>query len=539
MTMWRRLLASRARIWIRSLAPRRRGGRRPGVAWIGLGLALALGTLVYLALVGVFQTLAAGPGTPQVGVTLLALVLGTAFAGLIVFDLHDAVSTLVSDSDLALLRRAPIAPGTMLALKLVDAMPRTVPAVAGIALPAVLAYWSVYPPPPWAWLLLPPVIAALWAIPLGLGVATALLLLNLVPARRAREGLAMLATVTLLGVWVVNALVLPRLADFERTTGDWARALEGVGRAAAFSPGFWAARALTARSHGDVAAAWVAIAELAAAAVASLALARLAADRLLDGVQARVAVPGAARRRRRRPRPPAEAPAVPRPLLRAVIQRDARLYARDWATLADVLTATVLWTLLPLVAAPLFEAPVASIARVMLLALTVGLGYEIAARAIPLERRGLAWMRLAPVSGRAWMLARYISAGALAVTLFAFGAFATVGSLGVGESDLLELLALTVPALALALATGLWSGAAFGDPDWRSARGMLTLPGRMASSALLLAQAAGWLSVAGLADAHRDALPAFTAVWLPTLLAVPSSLLLLDDAARRLQRPSN
>ena len=536
--MWRRLLLSRVRLWARALAPSRRAGRRAGVAWIGLGLALALGALVYLALAGVFQTLAAGPGTPGVEVTLLGLVLGTAFAGLIVFDLHDAVSTLVSDSDLSLLRRAPIAPGTMLALKLIDAIPRTVPAVAGIALPAVLAFWSVHPPPAWAWLLLPPVIAALWAIPLGLGVSAALVLLNLMPARRAREGLGMLATATLLGVWVVNALVLPRLAGLERTTGDWAHALEGVGRAAAFSPGFWAAWALTSTSHGNGATAALAIAGLAAATLGSFALARLAADRLLDGVQARVAVTGAKRRPRQRPRPAVVAPAVPRPLLLAVLQRDARLYARDWATLADVLTATVLWTLLPLVAAPLFDAPVASIARVMLLALTVGLGYEIAARAIPLERRGLAWMRLAPVSGRAWVLARYASAGALAVTLFTFGALATVGSLGVGEGDLLELLALTVPALALALATGLWSGAAFGDPDWRSARGMLTLPGRMASSALLLVQAAGWLSVATLADAHRHSLPAFTAVWLPAALAVPTSLMLLDDAAKRLQRPA-
>jgi hypothetical protein len=111
-----------------------------------------------------------------------------------------------------------------------------------------------------------------------------------------------------------------------------------------------------------------------------------------------------------------------------------------------------------------------------------------------------------------------------------------VWALRVPRAEVGPLLALATPALALGLATGLWSGAAFGDPAWRSARGMLTASGRIASSVLLLVQAAGWLALTtwlGTRPAQAHA-----ALWLPAAVAVLPCLALLSDTARRLERPA-
>src|SRR6185503_18644583 len=108
--------------------------------------------------------------------------------------------------------------------------------------------------------------------------------------------------------------------------------------------------------------------------------------------------------------PPAAASRRPdraRALLGVAIRRDVVLVLRDWTALGDVLTAAVLWTLLPLVGVPLMSITHPVLARTMLLALTVGLGYEIASRAFPFEGRGWAWMRLGPVPALRWIVLKW------------------------------------------------------------------------------------------------------------------------------------
>ena len=97
--------------------------------------------------------------------------------------------------------------------------------------------------------------------------------------------------------------------------------------------------------------------------------------------------------------------------------RDARLFTRDWTLLGDVLTAAALWTLIPLVGAPLHPSSSAALARAMLLALTVGLGYEVAARSLPFERQGLAWVRLAPIPAGRWVAAKLTGAFILSLPI--------------------------------------------------------------------------------------------------------------------------
>src|SRR6185503_2902021 len=146
---------------------RGRGGRLR--TWIVGGLGFMLAGLVCLSFVGLFGSLATAGTSAEESAVALAWLLSGALIGLLVFDLQEAVSTLVADTDLELLRRAPIAPTTLFLIKFIDAFPRTSFLLVVLVVPAVIAYHLFYALPLWMWLLFPVLILALWAIPLGLG----------------------------------------------------------------------------------------------------------------------------------------------------------------------------------------------------------------------------------------------------------------------------------------------------------------------------------------------------------------------------------
>jgi hypothetical protein len=198
--------------------------------------------------------------------------------------------------------------------------------------------------------------------------------------------------------------------------------------------------------------------------------------------------------------------------------------------LGDLLTTVVLWTLLPVVLAPLFEQSRTLLARTMLLSLAVAIGSEVAARAVPLERGALVWSRLAPVSPARWLGARLLGAAAIAVALMVVATAGSVWALGLDARQLAAVLALVIPALALALALGLWAGVAFGDPAWTNPRAMLRPAGRLVATVLLIAQAIGWVVLAMRAGgAWNVAAPA-------ALAAMALAVAAFADGARRLGR---
>jgi len=526
---------ARARVVRNTLLPRRgrpgRGGRHPLLAAV---LALLVAVLVGAALSALFETLAGAGATAAGAAGTLALVLLASLAGLLVFDLHDAVSTLLLDPDLELLRRAPVPGIALLGLKLADALPRTSLLLVVVAIPAVVAFGLHYPLPAWGWITLPLQLAALWAIPLGAGTAAALYLLRRLPARRAREALGLISTLTLVALWLANAFLLPRLAE---PGPGLAPALDGgrdgLALLAAVSPAHWLANAVAAATAGQPLAAAVATAWLIVVAAAAVALAAWTGARHLGEVQARLAAAPAGRGRAPRATRSARRP---RTMLGALLLRDARLLLRDWTVLGDVLTAAVLWTLLPVVGATLHAAPPALLARAMLLALTVGLGYEVAARALPFEREAAAWQRLAPVPVGRWIAAKLIGASAVAAPLMglAAGTLALVFPLPAGTWP--RLVSLALSALWLSIALGVWTGARFGDPTWTSPRAMLTLAGRISASGLLLAQAAIWFWLSALADIREAALPAGIGLWGPPLVGSLVSLLPIRAAMGRLSK---
>jgi hypothetical protein len=522
------VVRARARLVLRAWLAGRGARRGP----VGAVITLALGAVAYSAIALVFVRLAGEELDATGGARLLALVLTVTLVGLLVLDLQDAVATLVVDPDLEVIRRAPVPDEALLAMKLADALPRTTLLVAVLALPATLAYATAWPLPAWAWAALPVQLAAFWAMPLGLGTAAALALLAALPARRVRDGLALLSALTVTAVWLLNTLVLPRLG-----AGDESAAVPGLEAwlrpstpLDALSPARTLAEALAAAAAEDPAAAARATLGLLAGAAAALAVAAVTARALLDRVQSRLAA-GEAGPRVARPAP--SRATMPRGVVRAVVARDLRLFLRDWTVLGDVATTAALWALVPFVSAPVFGQPAPLVVRAMLIALTVGLGHEIAARMLPFERRGSAWMRLAPVAPGRWLAGKFAGALALTLPLLAVASTGLALAHPVGPAEWVWLACLAVPALVLALATGLWVGAAFGDPEWTNPLAMLEFGGRLLGLGLLLAQVSWWIAVA-VVTGLTGPMPLGFHVWGPGVAGLLMALLPLAATRRRL-----
>ncbi len=505
---WRGVALSRIRLARHELLGGGHGERRRGTRarpLLAATLGLVLGTIVMLGLMVLFLQLEQDGVGAREASAVLALLLTATLVGLLAFDLHEVVSAMLLDSDLEFLRRAPIPGWALFLIKLLDALPRTSVLLVILGVPALIAYAAIFPVAWWCWLLAIPALGMLWAIALGLGVAVSVALLRVVPARTAREVLGLLSTFTLFALWLGNSFLLPRLALESGSPRALVEALGSSTLAMAWSPGAWAAGIMAAGSADAPVAALRGLALLAATAAAVLVAAGAVASRNLDRVQSRIS--GAPARSAGRADRATRFAARP-DILDALLRRDLRLYLRDWTVLGDILVASVLWTLLPLVGLPILSTDAGAapgidrtlLARAMLLALTVALGYEIATRAIPFERGGMAWMRLAPVREQAWVAGRGVSTLTLALPIVAVATVAVTAAFALPLHAIGGTLALVMPALVTALATGMWTGAVHGNFAWTHPRAMLTLTGRAIATLLLLVQAAGWLVTAILID---------------------------------------
>jgi hypothetical protein len=422
-----------------------------------------------------FQALAEVHAPLALSVRVVEWACTLAFLTLTLGDLHVAVEAAVAAPDLTLLRAAPLRPRELLALKLGATLPRTLPPLVGIALPAALAFAIVHGA------LSPAALAfalfVLWVLPMALGSALALPLLRLAPAARLRESLAVLATFAFLAGWIVNAFWIPRLI---LSTTDPATLLRALPSAPVWSPATWAAHVMLRPDRGMI------LTCLLACGVA-MALASHATTRLLTHVQ-ELATSAAARVVHARAR-------RARTLPLAFLRRDGALAARDWPVLLDALASLALWTLLPLAVLPLAPLPPLELGRAMLVALSVSFGTDVAARALPLERTALAWVRLSPVGSARWVCLRALGVALLALVLVLAATALVCIALGLRGMAALDSLVFAVCAIFTALPTGLCMGALFGDPMWTDPRAMLGMGGRALTAGALLIQAAGWLAL--------------------------------------------
>ena len=517
----------------RSGLPRRRRTGASPAALLTLTGILAIGSFMCLSFGAMFVELnSMGLGIDRAG-TALGLIFAAAVTGLLVFDIHYAIAALLFGSDLTLLMRAPLGPGQILLIKLIDSLPRTTAMIVVLAFPAVVAFSWSHPLPLWGWALVPIQLAALWAVPLGLGLCGALLLIRLVPARRARDVLALLSTLVVLVLWLLNAFVLPRAVETDAATAERLREwLMPRPESTWISPPHWAGSAIAAAARGDAAQALGWTGWLVLGTLASFGLASVVTRRYLDEALARVSIDTRLLRGARRPVSPAPFAGGWKPLL----LKDARLLIRDWTVLGDVLIGALLWALLPLVfrSFQTFEPHV--LMRATLVTLTIGLGFEVGTRSVPSERSGLAWSRLAPIPLSRWHLLKLVSGLAVSLPFLIAATLVLALTLRPPASMLLESFGTGLSSLMVALSVGLWVGWRFGDPAWTHPRAMLTLAGRIVSGVLLIVLAGMWFVILGVADTVRPQLPPGVFLWGPPALALLLSVVAVGRAIRRASR---
>lgn len=488
----------RGRLRLARASFRKSAGRthsRP--AWTDLILLALLGAAMLVGTGVVFDRLADRGFTVTEAGTVLGMILVSAFAALALFEVHLALTTLVLDSDLELLRVAPLSPVQLLAIKLIDAAPATGALFAVFSIPAILSFGRAYGLPAWAWAATPVLLLGLWAVPLGIGMALSLLVLRIVPPRIVRETLGIVSTLTVTVVLMANAFFMPRVADDARA---FAEALVVLGRQLAalehWMPPLWATQALVRASASDgssVVPSLARVALVAAAAAASLAILAWVARHSLDPVMSRLASSSTRGRGRRDAIARIGRSRLGTGRSAALVRRDLRLFLREWPVLGDVAFAALLWPVAALLLPQLEEDASVLILQTLLLVLSIGMGMEIATRSVPLERDAVVWNRLAGVPSVRWAIAKGTACAILALPVVAIAVVLLGSLLEVPRQAWVGAALVTVPALALSIGIGLWIGTRFADRSWTHPRGMIRLAGRLLSGLLVLVQVGGWL----------------------------------------------
>jgi ABC-2 type transport system permease protein len=468
------------------------GTARP--AWADVVITVLLGAVMLHGTGIVFDRLVKqGHPVTEAG-TVLGMILVSAFMALALFEVHLALTTLVLDSDLELLRVAPLTPAQLLLIKLIDATPATGAVFAVFAIPAILSFGRAYGLPAWGWGIVPPLLLGLWLVPLGIGMALSLLVLRAVPSRIVRETLGVVSTLTVTVVLVVNAFLMPRVAGDAQS---FARSLvvlgQRLGDLERWLPPLWASRALVLASTSHAGPALGRTAMVVLTAVLSLAALGWVAQLSLEPVMSRLV--GVASRGRGRP-DAAKSIGTSRfghGLFATLVRRDLRLFMREWTVLSDVALAAILWPVAGLLLPQMEEGLGATVFRTLLLVLGIGMGMEVAARSVPLERDAVIWNRLAGVASRRWALAKAAAAGILALPVLVGAALLMSSVMDLRGIDWIGTVLISVAALGLSIAVGVWVGTRFADREWTHPRAMIRLAGRLLAGLLVLVQVSAWL----------------------------------------------
>ncbi len=194
---------------------------RAAYAVFGLmGLAFWAGLFWFLHfIIGGFHTVEVfGPLLTR---KLLEILLISLFMMLCFSNVVTALSTFFLSDDLELLLALPIPRPVLHYARLAETAVQSSWMMAMFGLPVFLAYGIVYQAPWTYYALLAVVMPAFVAIPVALGVTVATLLVNIFPARRTREFMAMAGVLVVVAVFVFLRLLRP-----ERFTD--ARAFESL-----------------------------------------------------------------------------------------------------------------------------------------------------------------------------------------------------------------------------------------------------------------------------------------------------------------------
>lgn len=194
-------------------------------------------------------------GTQGIGDLLAGKLLGLAFLTflmiLILSNVITALSTFFLSDDLELVVASPVDPVKVYGARLAESVVSSSWMVALLAVPLLAAYGVIYGAGPGYYLMAVGTLAPFLAIPAVLGSAVTLLLVNVFPARRTRDILALVGLFSAAGVVVLFRLLRPeRLVRPEefRSLVDFVSVLRTP--TSPWLPSEWAADTLLGQLNG-------------------------------------------------------------------------------------------------------------------------------------------------------------------------------------------------------------------------------------------------------------------------------------------------
>jgi ABC-2 type transport system permease protein len=197
----------------------------------------------------IFRMLIYFRGTQGIGDLLASKLLGMAFITflmiLVLSNVITALSTFFLSEDLELLVAAPVEAETVYGARLIETIVDSSWMVALLAVPLLIAYGVVYAADGWYYLLAVGTLIPFLIIPAVLGSAVTLVLVNVFPARRTRDLLALVGLFAAAGVVALLRFIRPeRLMQPEefRDLVDFVAVLRTP--TSPWLPSEWAAEAL-------------------------------------------------------------------------------------------------------------------------------------------------------------------------------------------------------------------------------------------------------------------------------------------------------
>ena len=357
---------------------------------------------------------------PLLSRKLMEILLLGLFSLLCFSNVITALSTFYLSDDLELLLSLPVRRESFHLARQLDTLIQSSWMMLVFGLPVFVAYGRAYGAGPGFYALLLVVAPALALIAASLGIAVASILVNVFPARRIREGLALGGVLALGFVLVVLRLLRPeRLVDADSFESVAAYVASMQTPVPILLPPRWASDVLVA-SLGGRPLPWMELGLLVSAAIATSGVARWITNALYDSGRARSQEARTARLARSglldrflalytRPLPPQ---------LRALVVKDLKTFLRDPSQWTQMLLvgSIVLITLASIAALPLdvFGGPYVGLSRNGLAFMVLGLiGFVMAAvagrfqfTAVSAEGRGFWFVRTAPIEPRAYLWAK-------------------------------------------------------------------------------------------------------------------------------------
>jgi len=422
------------------LGPKLRGRRRTGEARQG-SKAVTLGVvgllfffLLYRIVHRMLEYFRATEGIGDLLATkLLGLILLGFLSVLLLSNLITALSSFFLSRDLDLVVAAPVDGLRVYAARLIETMTHSSWMVALMMVPVLIAYGRVYDAGPLFVVVSLAAMAAFFLIPTVLGAAITLVLVNVFPARRARDLLALIALIGAAGVLLLFRLLRPeQLARPEgfRNLVDFVAVLDNP--SAPWLPSEWAARAMTTSFAATPD--FFPLLLLASTAAAFFVIGAWMHERwYLEGLSR--SQEGGQTRAEDRRRGVAEmlTPGAPASV-RAIVAKDVRTFFRDatqWSQLILIAVLLVIYVY-NMKVLPLFQGEEVGFLLVNVIAfLNIGLvGFVLAAiaarfvfPAVSLEGRMFWLLRSSPIDLRSllwtkyWMGAAPLLIVALAITI--------------------------------------------------------------------------------------------------------------------------